>query len=88
MLSLQIIAIFAVIIFTSFIPDIYHLFFDDWFCIGAKGCGENRIGCHYFEPHDAQWHWGYRHYMWFFMGCCLTIIQAIRVGDYISKNHK
>jgi hypothetical protein len=86
-LTLQVTAVFAIIILGSFIPDALHNFFGDWFCKGrvnGAGCDEGES-----YSHLPQWHYGYRHVMWILMNICLFIIQAFRIGMFIKeKNQK
>ncbi len=69
----------------SFIPDQLHNFFGDWKCEGAKwvydpsrAIGGYYTGCGYGpDPeHMAQFHWGYRHWLFFIMGLSLFVIQV------------
>lgn len=82
LLSLQVIVIFMTVIFVSFIPDHLHDFFGDWFCGGksltVQLCFNNGF-------HSPQWHWGYRHWIWFIMGFILFVLQCIRVVLFIDK---
>lgn len=80
-LMLQIIGVFAVMIFASFIPDYLHSFFGDWYCGGSiGGCLESNQ----YHPHSPEWHWGYRHWLWFSMGIGVFAVQAIRIICFIS----
>lgn len=82
-LSIQIAIIFTVIILTSFIPDQWHGFFGDWLCGGSiKG-----NGCPQGYNHIPEWHWGYRHFMWFLMGLCLFAVQITRLIIFIKKSN-
>lgn len=85
-ISLKIIAIFCTAILASFIPDNFHSFFGDWFCDGLlKEYDKNynvisRVGnCAYGDgsSHNPSWHWGWRHWLWMFMGLSLFIVQCI-----------
>lgn len=98
-LSLRIILIFTAIILLSFIPENFHQFFGDWHCNGGtftvtvSGGYKDYSGCHYgddgnYQHHLPQWHWGYRHWMWMFMGICLTITQAASLIKSIDNSEK
>lgn len=96
-LSVQIIFIFCTVIFVSFIPDSLHGFFGDFHCKGAEYISshldDNKqmvygkyIGCRFISvEHDPEWHWGYRHWIWFFMGLFLFAVQVARVVKFIEK---
>lgn len=92
-LSIQVIIIFLIAMISSFIPDTFHVLFGDWFCKGRTYIPANDlmrhgtyVGCDMFSvEHNPDWHWGYRHYIWFFMGFCLFIIQVIRIIAFINK---
>jgi hypothetical protein len=87
-LSLQVLLIFAVLIFASLIPDIFPKFFGDWFCNGRTKFNENVASISHCTNgqgyHSSTWHWGYRHWLFMFMGLCLFVIQVIRLIQYIN----
>lgn len=88
-LSFQVMMVFLVIIFASFIPDYYHDFFGDWHCVGRQYIKDiGYTGCKYGNDlmHDPEWHWGYRHWIWSLMGSSLFIIQIVRIVNFINKN--
>lgn len=93
-LSLQVIFIFAVIILTSFIPDLYPNFFGDTYCGGKVYISNSSYSGRWFGcldnggEHNPTWHWGYRHIMWCLMGVCLFIVQGVRFGFFISEAKK
>lgn len=95
-LSLQIIALFAVAIIMSFIPDYLHEFFGDWECQGKvftdKIIGGYIVydGCDYgsMNSHNPTLHWGWRHWLWFIMGAVLFIIQCFRIESTINTESK
>ena len=88
--SIQIIALFSVAILMSFIPECFRDFFGDWKCAGSGGY---IIGAYKYQNcnsglngmHEATWHWGYRHYLFFLMGLTLFITQ---VGYIINDQQK
>lgn len=85
--TLKIIALFSAAILATFIPELFPSFFGDWVCEGGsrvvdysegvttvKGCDYGPNGSH--EPTN---HWGYRHWLYFFMGLCLFIYNAFLI---------
>lgn len=82
-ISFQIILIFFTAILISFIPDNAHSFFNDTFCLG--NIGSNKCVTGWQNSHGTDWHWGYRHYLWGFMGIVLFIIQVIRIISICDK---
>lgn len=92
-LSLQVIFVFAVIIISTFIPDQFHSFFGDQMCSGNLIGGDNSYRCsdgwtRYQYPHQGEWHWGARHYLWCMMGIVLFILQCFRIGNIINDESK
>lgn len=67
----------------SIVPDLYPSFFGDWKCLGSGQMLEH--SCHFERCdyssfyHTPEYHWGYRHYLYLFMGICLFIVQVSRV---------
>lgn len=91
-ISLRVIALFAVAMFLSFIPEYIHSFLGDWQCEGSRYVyttgaiyGQNE-GCTY-EPgsHVSTWHWGYRHWLWCTMCLILFVIQVYDIVHYSNK---
>lgn len=85
-ISLRIIAMFTVEIIMSFIPDYAHLFFGDTFCTGNITTGLCPNGFSSFNyTHGAEWHYGYRHWLFFSMGTSLFLVQLVgifsKIGD-------
>lgn len=87
-ISLNIIALFSVVILTSFIPEFFPKFFGDRICDGAWIVGEKYspesylTGCRDGGVHSATTHWGYRHWIYFLMGCTLFCIQIGRIFSF------
>lgn len=81
--SINIVGIFIIAIFASFIPDQFHLFFEDTFCLGNIGDANCIEGWR--NSHGKDWHWGYRHYLWSFMGFALFIVQVVRLAAIIDE---
>jgi hypothetical protein len=89
-ISIRIVLLFAAIMVFSFIGEYLHDFFGDWKCQGSiervtdsysyKGCNYGDFGFH-----DPSWHWGYRHWIFFLMGFCLSIVQAVGIINLINK---
>lgn len=87
-ISLHIIAIFTIAIFTSFIPDLYPEFFGDWICEGAIRDNNLHLqGCHYGDlgRHNPSTHWGWRHWLYFFMGLSLFALQVAQIIKKLTK---
>lgn len=91
LISLQVVAIFAVAIFASLIPEFYPDFFGDYICEGKLfnkdldvwlGCTAPPVGV----SHGPTNHWGYRHWLFFTMGLILFVLQAIRLVIFYNKN--
>ena len=80
-INIHIALMFLTVIFVSFIPDTYHVFFGDWFCeLGGK--------CPYTGSiHLSKWHWGFRHWMWLSMGISLFIYNCVMLINKINKYH-
>lgn len=70
-LTMQVMIVFLVAIFMSFIPDYFSVFFGDHTIITSSG--------------DRSWVWGWRHYLWCFMGVMMFIIQCFRIGFFINN---
>lgn len=83
--SLRIILLFATAIMLSTVPDYFHNFFGDVYCGGNQKigtyCPHGRYGIR-----GVSYHWGYRHWLYFSMGVCLSVIQIMNIINYISKN--
>lgn len=89
-ISCRIILLFSAVMAFSLIADSLPDFFGDWKCEGSiekipgiyayKGCNYGDFGYH-----DASWHWGYRHWVFFLMGFCLSIVQAVDIINLINK---
>jgi hypothetical protein len=93
-ISIRIITLFTIAMFMSFIPELAPNFFGDWHCQGRIIASTNihgypvYSGCDMFEGcgvHNPEWHFGYRHYLFFFMGFCLTIVQVVKIISIIGK---
>jgi len=89
-LSLQVFALFGILILCTFIPDYLHGFFGDTFCKGNISplpidcpSGWSRLS----NTHGETWHWGYRHWLWFTMGLCLFIIQIVRIVSFMEDKY-
>lgn len=86
-LSLKIIALFAVAMLMSFVPDYFHDFFGDWTCEGRYFTGKEYHGYILYEgcqysgvgEHGPSIHWGWRHWLWFAMGVSLFVIQCFNI---------
>lgn len=87
-LSIGIFILFTTAIISTFIPESFPDFFGDKLCIGRSlvkgsdgmlagysGCGYGDLG-----SHEPTYHWGWRHWLWSFMGLALFIVQCVRIG--------
>lgn len=98
--SLRVIALFSVAILSTFIGDYGRSFFGDWYCDGS---GERILikatqttyehydyaGCQYIDGHhSAQWHWGYRHWLYATMCLTLFIIQVVEIINHVESKSK
>ncbi len=94
--SIRIIALFTVAIFVSKIPALSPAFFGDHLCKGRWIVSENEfgiakyVGCTVnYHAHNATWHWGYQHNLFFLMGLALSIVQIIDIKNiYFNKSNK
>jgi len=78
--SLRIIMLFVVAMIFSFIPEISFMrdFFGDVYCSIEHTSFED-------QHSEPTWHWGWRHWLFLFMGVALFITQAIKLGFFIDK---
>jgi len=91
--SIRVIAMFMGAILLSFIPLSMPKYFGDWICEGSlsriNGSNYEFSGCNYYNTfHKSTWHWGYQHWLFFFMGLCLMIIQIVDIINIINKENK
>lgn len=89
-ISIRIILLFTIAMLMTFIPENFRDFFGDWKCQGSgKYLKESWVysGCNYGESgtHEAEFHWGYRHWLFFTMGLTLFVIQVIDIIDKCLK---
>ena len=91
-LSLKVILLFTVAIFSTFIGDYLHSFLGDWKCLGSGKPNESIYNpiyqfCNYAECdfHDPTWHWGYRRWLYFTMCTILFIIQTIDIFSFAQS---
>jgi hypothetical protein len=93
-ISLKVMLLFTIAIFSTFIGDYLHDFFGDWKC---EGSGERLEGffnrydkCNYGDCgfHEPKWHWGYRHWLYLAMCIVLFFIQVIDIINYAEKPFK
>jgi len=86
-LKLKLVAIFAIVILFSFVPETFPDFFGDWVCQGGKvivqGSSYNIEGCSYGNQmdHMPTTHWGFRHWMWTLCGVSLFIWNVVELID-------
>jgi hypothetical protein len=83
---LQITLMFFIAIAMSYIGESLHGFFGDWVCKGYFNSGSR--GCYYSgNYHDPTWHWGYRHWLYWFMGFVLFVVQAVFIFTKDEKTN-
>lgn len=90
--KLRLVAIFAIVMLFSFIPETFPDFFGDWVCEGSKLIRVNDIytveGCTYggYGSHNPSTHWGFRHWVWTACGVSLFIWNVIElIGSEYDK---
>jgi hypothetical protein len=89
-ISFRIVLLFSATMVFSLIADSLPDFFGDWKCQGSleiipetyiyKGCNYGAEGFH-----DPSLHWGYRHWVFFMMGLCLSIVQVFDIINLTNK---
>ncbi len=85
--KLRLVAIFAIVILFSFIPETFPDFFGDWACEGGKAVITGNTytiqGCSYGGDmdHGPTTHWGFRHWMWTLCGVSLFIWNVVELID-------
>ena len=85
--KLRLVAIFAIAMLFSFIPETFPDFFGDWGCQGGKvivtGNTYDIVGCSYGNgvDHMPSTHWGFRHWMWTLCGVSLFIWNVVELID-------
>lgn len=83
--KIRLVAIFAIAMNLSFIPEMFPEYFGDWVCQGGKvitdGNNWRTEGCSYgnYWDHDPTTHWGFRHYMWTLCGTVLFIWNTVEL---------
>ncbi len=82
-ISINIVLMFIIGIAMSIVPELHPKFFNDQFCLGW--IGENKLCFRSEEQHQPTWHWGYQHWLWFFMGALLFVVQAVKIINSIDK---
>ncbi len=95
---LQLFLMMAVSMAVSFIPEQFREFFGDWLCNGATGSyvkvgdyvhWEMKVdSCRYisFSVHDATYHWGYRHWLFFAFGLFFVVVSIVRMVNRLSED--
>ena len=87
----RIVILFIFAILLTFVPEQYQTFFGDFACngrayIGNSVTGFKEIGCQYVSiEHSPGIHWGYRHWLWFAMGCCIFLYNTVLIIISINK---
>ena len=90
LIMLRIAALFLIAIAFTFIPEQYPHIFGDWQCQGSQYIDKSIVGCRYhvgdaWSEHGPTTHWGYRHFLWFFMGLTLFIYNVVLIVASIHK---
>lgn len=88
-ISIQVIIVFTTVILVSFIPDYFHSQMGDTLCNG-RVLNLTTMQYEYYwhnghEHKDMEWHWGYRHWLFFIMGITLFVIQIFRIVHLINN---
>lgn len=78
-----VILLFVSGMFFSIIPDYIRGFLQDVQHISSNKCYEGLTS--YYE-NEAHWHWGYRHYLFAFLGIVLFFINIIRIFIWVNNN--
>jgi len=95
MRKLRLLLVCALIMGASFITENYHSFFGDWKCEGSgewitnpSGYGSHYQKCEYMQLayHNPEWHWGFRHWVFFAFGMAFTIWSIVEIVE--SKDKK
>ena len=92
-ISLKVIMLFTIAIFSTFIGEYLHSFLGDWNCTGTKigafiaetqtsYSNYELAGCDYGDRHLATLHWGYRHWIYLTMCVTLFVIQVVDIIRY------
>lgn len=76
-LSLKIIALFATAMLISYSPQFLRGFFNDSLYPTTYGFHNDII--------DADWNWGFRHYLYLIMNILLFIVQITRIIKWVDK---
>lgn len=82
-LSLRVVLLFIVAIFSTFIGDSLSTFLGDWNCDILGTCHSG-----YEKEYITHVHWGYRHWLYFTMCIILFIIQVVSIVDFYEKYKK
>lgn len=80
-ISLKIILLFTIAIFSTFIGELLSNFLGDWKCDITGMCHYG-----YDKEYYSHYHWGYRHWLYFTMCMVLFIIQVIDIVDYAKSS--
>lgn len=75
LLMFHVIIVFMIIMICSLVPDKLHELFGDHYCSIRNCKWINDMDDHVLP----DWHWGFRHFIWVFMGIVLFIIQIFRI---------
>lgn len=86
--SIRIILLFTVAILISKVPELYPSFFGDIICQGNGNTGNRCIYGMLYSHGINTHHWGYQHWLFFFMGLSLFIVQAVDIVLIIIKHNK
>lgn len=71
----------------SVIPEMYREAFGDIYCPLFRD--DYPAICQWgYRAHGNRFHWGYRHWLWFFMGFCLVIVQIVKIIAALVKHNE
>jgi len=68
---------------STFIPELIPDFFGDYQC---SIIGVQHAFCD--KQYVTHYHWGYRHWLYFFMCLSLFVIQIVSIINYINKEEE
>lgn len=91
LISIRVILLFSIAIFSTFIGDYFHVFLGDWKCVGSgpliEGSYRYYTQCNYNDFHENTWHWGYRHWLYLTMCVILFALQAVEIIIYANSKY-
>jgi hypothetical protein len=83
--SVNIFIMFIIAILASVVPEMYREWFGDIYCPAFNEAYPS-ICVNGYGRHGNEYHWGYRHCLWFWMGVLLFAVQIIRIINNIVNS--